>query len=49
MSSGGSNYASTFGSGVYQVAEVNNAIRIFEATASHNITGTASLYGVRFS
>ena len=47
MTSGGTNYASTFGSGQYTVAEVNNAIRIFEATTSHNITGTASLYGIR--
>ena len=47
MSSGGTNYASTFGSGAYTVTEVNNALRIFEATTSHNITGTASLYGVR--
>ena len=49
QTSGGTGYASTFGSGVYTQEETINAIRIFEATASHNITGTASLYGLRFS
>ncbi len=48
MNSGGTYHGSTFGGGVYQVSESINAIRIFEATASHNITGTASLYGIRF-
>ena len=49
QTSGGTYFASTFGSGVYTQVETVNAIRIFEATASFNITGTASLYGLRFS
>ena len=49
MNSGGTYHTSTFGSGAYTVSETINAIRIFEATASHNITGTASLYGIRFA
>ena len=47
QTSGGTYFASTFGSGVYTQAETVNAIRIFEATASFNITGTASLYGIK--
>ena len=46
QTSGGTYYASTFGSGVYTQSETVNAIRIFEATTSFNITGTASLYGI---
>ena len=49
MNSGGTSFSSTFGSGVYTVAETINAIRIFEATTSFNITGSASLYGIRYS
>ena len=49
MNSGGTYHGCTFGGGVYMVKEKINAIRIFEATTSHNITGTASLYGIRFS
>ena len=47
QSSGGSHFATTFGGGGYQVAETINAIRIFEATISHNITGNARLFGVK--
>tara|TARA_Y100000746_G_scaffold211763_1_gene203040 strand:- start:682 stop:1314 length:633 start_codon:yes stop_codon:yes gene_type:complete len=47
QTSGGTYYAGTFGGGVYEVAETINAIRIFEATTTHNITGTAKLYGVK--
>ena len=46
MNSGGTYFSSTFGSGVYTVTETINAIRIFEATTTFNITGTASLYGI---
>ena len=49
MNSGGTYNTCTFGGGVYMVKETINAIRIFEATTSHNITGTASLYGIRFA
>jgi len=49
MNSGGTLFSSTFGSGVYTVAETIDAIRIFEATTTFNITGTASLYGIRYS
>ena len=47
QTSGGTYNACTFGSGLYKQYEKIDAIRIFEATASFNITGTASLYGVR--
>ena len=47
MTSGGTYSTTTFGGGVYRVAETINAIRIFEATASHNISGTATLFGVK--
>ena len=47
MSSAGTYFTTTFGGGAYKVAETINAIRIFEATTTHNITGTAKLYGVK--
>ena len=47
MNSGGTYQSNTFGGGIYRVTETINAIRIFEATVSHNITGTATLYGVK--
>ena len=37
-----------FGSGVYPTAETHNAIRL-KASSTGNMTGTASLYGIRYS
>jgi len=43
-----SNYQMTFGSAVYSVAEIVNGISLF-CYSGNTLTGTASLYGIRYS